>query len=98
MTRPETQDGESTKSWNPNESFQSDSIRSLVMPSSQAYLRHLTPHVAPPDTARKDPSVYLGSAGALDVDGKELPRLVYVCRENSLVISITRKLVLRMLW
>ncbi|TYH57003.1 hypothetical protein ES332_D08G059600v1 [Gossypium tomentosum] len=26
--------------------------------------------------------VYLGSAGALDVDGKELPRLVYVSREK----------------
>lgn len=26
--------------------------------------------------------VYLGSEGALDVDGKELPRLVYVSREK----------------
>lgn len=26
--------------------------------------------------------VYLGSAGALDIDGKELPRLVYVSREK----------------
>lgn len=26
--------------------------------------------------------VYLGSAGALDVEGKELPRLVYVSREK----------------
>ncbi|KAE8685341.1 Cellulose synthase A catalytic subunit 9 [Hibiscus syriacus] len=34
--------------------------------------------------------VYLGSAGALVVDGKELPRLVYVSRESP-VISITRK-------
>lgn len=26
--------------------------------------------------------VYLGSAGALDVEGKELPKLVYVSREK----------------
>lgn len=26
--------------------------------------------------------VYLGSAGALDVEGKELPRLVYISREK----------------
>lgn len=26
--------------------------------------------------------VYLGSEGALDIDGKELPRLVYVSREK----------------
>lgn len=26
--------------------------------------------------------VYLGSEGALDVEGKELPRLVYVSREK----------------
>lgn len=26
--------------------------------------------------------VYLGSAGALDIEGKELPRLVYVSREK----------------
>jgi hypothetical protein len=48
--------------------------------------------------------VYLGSAGALDVEGKELPKLVYISREkrpgyphhkkagamNALVISETR--------
>ena len=38
--------------------------------------------------ANKNPNVflglqvYLGSEGALDVDGKELPRLVYVSREK----------------
>lgn len=26
--------------------------------------------------------VYLGSAGALDVEGKELPKLVYISREK----------------
>lgn len=29
-----------------------------------------------------DPQVYLGSGGALDVEGKELPKLVYVSREK----------------